>query len=116
MRFGSRSTRLGWLSTFAAILAVVAQIAVAVAPLAEGREGPNAPSHVDPSGTAVHWVHNEASCASCQARSLHGTVARTASADLLVVLTPLVVAPAGTRVATLEPFHVNLSRAPPRVI
>jgi hypothetical protein len=56
----------------AAILALVAQLALLVACLGEGRNGVGYGSHIDPAGTAKHYVHNEAMCASCQARSLHG--------------------------------------------
>ncbi len=62
-----------WLFTLLAFLAVVAQSVVAFAPLAEGRDSRMA-SHVESSGTPTgHFLHNDATCAACQARSIHGT-------------------------------------------
>src|SRR4029077_2741895 len=53
-----------------AFLALIAQVAVALSPLAEGRR-PGMASHVAGGGIRLAYAHNEASCASCQARSIH---------------------------------------------
>ena len=58
----------------AALLALVAQLAVGIAAFGEGRAGLGYASHIDPSGTSTHYAHDEAVCAACQARSLHGVV------------------------------------------
>lgn len=56
----------------AAIVAFVAQLAVLVAGIAEGRSGIGYGAHFDRGGTSAHYVHDETLCAACQARSLHG--------------------------------------------
>jgi hypothetical protein len=56
------------------MLAFLAQLTLIVAALGEGRAGVGFAAHVDPGGTSTHYVHNEAVCAACQARSLHGIV------------------------------------------
>lgn len=97
----------------AAILALVAQLALLVACVGEGRNGVGYGSHIDPAGTAKHYVHNEAACASCQARSLHG-VARPPHPPTIATL-PRESAP----VDRLQSFigstvdRHNHSRAPP---
>jgi hypothetical protein len=72
MRTGPFHSSRSIVGRAAAILALVAQLALLVACLGEGRNGVGYGSHIDPAGTAKHYVHNEAVCASCQARSLHG--------------------------------------------
>jgi hypothetical protein len=97
----------------AAIVAFVAQLALMAAALAEGRNGIGFGEHFDPGGTSSHYVHDEALCAACQARSLHG-VAR--------IPHPPAVAPrprsyaVASRPASLPGSDVhsdNFSRAPP---
>ena len=100
----------------AAILALVAQLAILVACLGEGRSGVGYGPHIDPAGTAKHYVHNEAVCAACQARSLHG-VARLPHAPTIAT-DPRQTAP----VDRLQSFlgstvdRHNLSRAPPTTL
>lgn len=101
---------------FAAVLAAVAQLALVLAPLAEGRAGVGMGSHVEANGQASHHVHEEATCVACQARSLHG-VARGR---------PVAPAPTAARgtapllreqlVASAELVDHALPRAPPCVI
>ena len=97
----------------AALLALVAQLSVGIAALSEARAGLGYASHIDPSGTSTHYAHNEAVCAACQARSLHGVVR--------LPHPPLVVAPRRELAAITAPelrhdsgadAH-HLSRAPP---
>src|SRR3954463_11392255 len=78
----------GWLSGVIALLAIAAQLVVAMAPLAEGRDGRMA-SHVESKGVAGHYTHNDATCAACQARSIHGTTSRQSVPVLLDVLAPI---------------------------
>jgi len=54
----------------AIFLLVVSQVFLAFAPVIEGRDGPDARSHVEVTGTRLHHAHNEASCAACTARGL----------------------------------------------
>jgi hypothetical protein len=64
--------RRPFLGRTAAILAFLAQLAIVVAGIGEGRAGLGYAAHFDPGGTSTHYAHNEAQCASCQARSVHG--------------------------------------------
>jgi hypothetical protein len=97
----------------AALLALVAQLALGVAAFGEGREGLGFASHVDPSGTSTHYAHDEAVCAACQARSLHGVV-RLPHPPLVIAPRrelAMLAAPESYRGAGADALH--LSRAPP---
>ena len=109
-----RPTRRHPLTLVIAFLALIAQVTVAMSPLAEGRPGMGA--HVESSGVKLHYAHNEATCASCQARSIHGT---PRAAD--VSLPPsnevaTAVASAQVRVVAADRFSQDNPRAPPRLI
>jgi hypothetical protein len=97
------------------MLAFLAQLAIVVAGIGEGRAGIGYAAHVDPGGTSTHYAHNEAQCASCQARSIHSM---TRPEHAPVVLARPRDLPA---VAWLESYldssidAQNLSRAPPFV-
>lgn len=97
----------------AAILAMVAQLALVIAGIGEGRTGVGYASHIDPSGTSTHYAHDEAVCAACQARSLHG-VARLPHPPLVLAprseLAPIT-APESHHDSGADALH--LSRAPP---
>src|SRR5262245_36547700 len=67
--------RRSWLFAVIALLATTAQLAVALSPLVEGREG-RATVHVESGGARGHVSHDDATCAACQARSIHGTAPR----------------------------------------
>ena len=98
-----------------ALLALIAQVTVAFSPLAEGRR-PGMASHVEGDGVKLHYAHNEATCASCQARSIHGTP-RPADVGLppsTEVATT--VATARVRVVAADRFSPDNPRAPPRLI
>jgi len=110
--------RLGhrrWLSAFVAGLAIVSQLAVVLSPLIEGRDGIGAAAHVDPAGTQAHFAHNDADCAACQVRPVHGTAARLA--PTIRDLDPRPIAPTLARVdAPSADFRVPQNpRAPPQV-
>jgi hypothetical protein len=105
-----------WLRRTAAVLAVGAQLALVMSGLGEGRAGLGAGPHVEAAGTSAHYAHDEANCAACFARSLHGAAARTPAPAL----------PSGARTtvrdnrpATTQSSELilsNCSRAPPPVI
>src|SRR4051812_35168410 len=99
----------------AALLALVAQLALGVAAFGEGRAGLGYASHIDPGGTSTHYAHDEAVCAACQARSLHG-VARTPPAPV-VPPRPREAAAVTWLLSYLDSSinPQNLSRAPPFV-
>jgi ABC-type histidine transport system, ATPase component len=66
---GTRNTaRTRWRP--ALLLVFLAQLALAVTPLLEGRDGPDAKAHVEEAGTAIHHVHDEAYCSACTVRHL----------------------------------------------
>ena len=67
-----------WLLLLIAFVATLGQLTVALAPLAEGRDGRLA-SHVEASGATGHVAHNESKCISCQARSILGAPGRPAT-------------------------------------
>ena len=74
-----RATLLGalrrWSWSLAVLLATVAQLVVAAAPLIEAHAGRSAAAHAESGGTRTHYAHDEATCTACQARSIHGIVA-----------------------------------------
>ena len=104
-----------WISTLVAIAAVVGQLTVAVAPLAEGRESRMA-SHVENGGARGHFVHDEAKCVSCQARSMHGTLGRAVAPPIVLVLEPTVVADFAASIQSADLNHQAKPRAPPSLI
>ncbi|HMC55597.1 MAG TPA: hypothetical protein VKH19_10525 [Gemmatimonadaceae bacterium] len=65
-----------WLFAAGVIAAFVSQLAVVLSPLAEAREGQSFASHVEQGGTSSHYAHNDATCITCQARTLTGPTAR----------------------------------------
>lgn len=105
-----------WLFSVFASLALAAQFVVAIVPLAEGRQGRSMSAHVESGTTKGHYAHNEATCASCQARSMHGT---TAKADISLLYASAV----STKVAAAVDHVVSATlsaqtnpRAPPSVV
>lgn len=98
-----------------ALLATIAQIVVAAAPLAEGRDGRMA-SHVEANGQAAHFAHNDATCAACQVRTIHGTTSASPAA-LPVVHLASTIRVAGTLVVvSADRYPRENPRAPPSVI
>lgn len=65
-----------WLFGAGVVLAVISQVALALSPLGEAREGRGYASHVENAGTSTHYAHNDATCATCQARSITGLAAK----------------------------------------
>lgn len=108
-----------WKSLFRllAVLAAVAQVAVALSAVAEGRDGIGAAAHVEASGpSATHYAHDEATCAACQARSVHGQAARLPAPGLVAVAAQHA-APAAAEMPPAPPsIPTNPARAPPSVI
>jgi len=105
----------GWLFGVIALFAMIAQLVVALSPLAEGRDGRMA-SHVESTGATGHYTHSEATCAACQARSIHGTTSRQSAPTLTDVRAPDRLVRGAERIveATLHPK--DNPRAPPVVI
>jgi len=63
-----RLTRI--LSRVAVYAVALAQMVLGVAPIIDGRAGPDARAHIEASGTRLHHAHDEADCAACLARHL----------------------------------------------
>ena len=112
--FRIHTPKRGWFFTVIAMLALTAQIAVALAPLGENRERSMA-AHVESGGATGHFTHDDATCAACQARSIAGTthaptpspVARTHAVSVAIASVD--------RTHSSE-FHLHRnSRAPPVV-
>lgn len=103
------------LLTVIAFVAMAAQLVVALSPLAEGRER-SWGSHVEAAGARQHYAHNEATCAACQARSIHGTARR--SIARIVVVRHVAIAPAqrGFEAVSSDQYPQDNPRAPPAVI
>jgi hypothetical protein len=91
----------------------LAQLVLALTPLLEGREGPDARAHVEEAGIRVHHVHDEAYCSACTVRHL------LASSEVLPVPAISASSPAGiVAVARVDSFlaaaaATTRSRAPP---
>jgi hypothetical protein len=107
--------RRSWLFAVIALLATTAQLAVALSPLVEGREG-RATVHIESGGARGHVSHDDATCAACQARSIHGTAPRP-SAPLIESERHSTVALATIeRIDSADVRTPTNPRAPPSVI
>ena len=117
MRFraSSRLRRPHWLLSILGMLAMVSQFVLAVAPLAEGREDRMA-SHVEADGTQTHYAHSDGNCISCQARSIHGTTARTTSSSFEGEVGSSAFTPYVGHVSPANVHSQSNPRAPPGLI
>src|SRR4051812_22374793 len=88
-----------WLFAIVSMLAFTSQLTVAIAPLAEGREARMA-SHVEEHGSLAHFTHTDASCVSCQVRSMFGATSRHEVPVLRAAITSAPVDAAVSRFAT----------------
>jgi hypothetical protein len=102
-----------WLLSIGAVVAGAAQLSVALAPLGEAREGRSTAAHVEVGGTATHYAHNDATCATCQARSLQGMAARTPATLLDRAILAMAYGVAPERFAAADLSSHNGPRAPP---
>jgi hypothetical protein len=110
-----RLRRQHWFFSVIAMLAMASQFVLAIAPLAEGRENRMA-SHVEAGGRQTHYAHSDANCVSCQARSIHGTTARTASSTFEGEANSASITPLVDRERSAEAHSQIKPRAPPRLI
>jgi hypothetical protein len=106
--------RRSWLTLLVAILATTAQLTVALAPLAEGRESRLA-SHVEAGGSTGHYAHDDTKCISCQARSMNGTVERPALPPLPGVLSSMEIGTRVRRIVADQRGRPANPRAPPTI-
>lgn len=98
-----------------AALVTMAQSVVAIAPLTEGIDGRMA-AHVESRGVPTHVLHNEATCAACQARSIQGATSAPSVPLIAVVHAPAVAVATVDRAVTSDANLQQNPRAPPRVI
>jgi hypothetical protein len=54
-----------------ASLLIFVQLVVALSPIIDGRLGQGAGMHVESSGQTRHYTHEEATCVTCAAQSIH---------------------------------------------
>lgn len=110
-----RQNRRSPLMLIIALLALIAQVGVALAPLAEGRRPAMGP-HVEAGGVKLHYAHDEATCAACQARSIQGTP-RAASVPLPPATeVATAVTTRSVRIVDADWFSQDNPRAPPGLI
>ncbi len=107
--------RRSWLFVVIALLATTAQLTVALSPLIEGREG-RASSHVESRGARGHVNHDDATCAACQARSIHGTAPRSPAPLIETEQHATVALATVERIASADVRTSTNPRAPPSVI
>jgi hypothetical protein len=80
MTITSRSrTRRYWLHRLGRALAVVTQLVLLLAPIAEGREDRPMDPHVEAPRTRAHPGHQPSTCAECVLLSMHGRVEERAA-------------------------------------
>jgi hypothetical protein len=99
-----------------ATLALLAQTGVALAPLTEPGPSRIAAVHVEHSGSTGHYLHNEATCAACQARSIQSTLPHASPVSLTRDHVATAVVPSVERPAGTAPRIHAPPRAPPAVI
>lgn len=109
------SRQRGWLFGVILLIAIAAQIVVALSPLAEGRDR-RLVSHVESAGAKGHYAHNDATCASCQARSIHGTTSRQSGAWSFAARMPSELVAAADRLVESPLRGTDNPRAPPSMI
>ncbi len=104
-----------WFPALVAVLAIAGQLTVAFAPLAEGREGRMA-SHVEANGSRAHFVHDEAKCISCQARSMYSAPERDVVPPIVLEIAAGIVVEQFANTQSADLNHQSKPRAPPAVI
>lgn len=111
---GSSRTRFRHqLRLVAAALGFVAQATMVAAAVGEGRAGIGAAAHVEQSGTRLHYVHEESTCAACQARSIHSATPLPFAADFGATQYPSAPRADVEQVPFTEAFLDHSPRAPP---
>ena len=94
---------------------MAAQFVIAIAPLTEGRDDRMA-SHVEAGGVQTHYAHNDATCASCQARSIHGNPPRPSPSFIGDETHAFAFIASVDRAISIDGHSPSSPRAPPAVI
>ncbi len=103
-----------WPRRLTALLALVLQVGVVLAPLGE-RGARQTVTHAEQRGTRHARMHNESTCALCAAGSLQTAMAAPPPPPVLLEL-PAQVARIALQVpASRDPPSANTTRAPPRL-
>jgi hypothetical protein len=114
-----RSTATPIFSTLRALIAmvvIVAQVGVAGAGVLDAREGVSAASHLENSGTNLHFAHNEADCFMCRAQHLGDSAPLDIAPERISPANAQASMAEGARVAVSAPTSPQQSRAPPRIV
>lgn len=106
-------TRPGWLRRLGRMLAIVAQLVVLVAPIAEAREDRALAAHVEQPGGQQHPEHHPERCPACILLSVHSRAAERTNLPALDRAERVAI-PAEARYAThCVDAPANSCRAPP---
>jgi hypothetical protein len=109
------SARRNWLFSIVALISMAARLMLAASPLLEGHDDRMA-SHIEAGGTQTHVAHNDATCAACQASSIHSTAPRTPASFLDdTARAHTIIAPVD-RSISIGAYSPSSPRAPPAVI
>lgn len=104
--------RRSWLWRSATAIALLLQCWVAAAPLTEAR-GIGASAHIEASGTASHFAHNEATCAACILLALRAVLPSGFAAERAGIMPALIARPERSAPPALPTYFSNQTRAPP---
>ena len=114
-----RSTAIPIVSTLRALIAMVvlvAQVGVAGAGVLDAREGSSAASHLENSGTNLHFAHNEADCFMCRAQHLGDSAPLDIGAEQILPANAQASVAERARAAVSAQTFPQQSRAPPRIV
>ena len=113
LRLKSARTTHEWPRLLVLIAMLVAQVAVAMSPLGEARQGIGADSHVEGRGAGRHYAHAEANCAFCAVRTIHAPAAPAIDALMFSKAHEACCIPRDVAATSRVAPSSHLSRAPP---
>jgi hypothetical protein len=105
------TSRRMWRPAF--MLVFLAQFVVALSPLLEGRDGPDARAHVEEAGTRIHHAHDEAYCSACTVRHLLASAATVPPAVIVAIASTSTLAVEHSKSFKALAGSPTRSRAPP---
>jgi hypothetical protein len=95
------------------LLLVCVQLVVAVSPIIDGRLGRGAGPHVESSGLNRHYTHEEATCPTCTAQSIHAPLVSPPALPRPAAVGHIAPAPWCVSACSTDVPSGYLSRAPP---